>query len=86
MPILGEISADVFFVLCVITVYKVNKLPGLDILLATVFTEYSVEQFKGLSCCVPLGQPVHPSGLLSVFFFFSFSFLFCINMCCCLAG
>ena len=58
------------FVLCVITVYKVNKLPGLDNLLAMVFIEYYAVQFKGLSCCVPLGQPVHPSGLLRVFFSF----------------
>lgn len=45
-----------------------TKLLGLDIFLAMVFTEYYVEQFKGLSCCVPLGHPVHPSGLQSVFF------------------
>lgn len=64
------------FVLCVLTVYKVNKLPALDILLAMVFIEYYVEQFKGLSCCVPLGQPVHPFGLLRVAFFF-FSALIC---------
>ncbi len=44
-------------------------MPGIDILLCMVFIAYYVEQFKGLSCCVPLGQPVHPSGLLGVFFF-----------------
>lgn len=77
-------ASEYVFVLSVrqITVYKGTKLLGLDILLAMVFTEYYVEQFKGLSCCVPLGHPVHPSGLQSVFFFF----LFCINVCCCLAG
>lgn len=46
----------VIFVLCVLTVYKVNKLPALDILLAMVFIEHYVEQFKGLSCCVPWGS------------------------------
>lgn len=63
--------------LCVITLYKVTKLPGLDILLAMVFIQYDFEQFKGLSCCVPLGQPVHPSDLVRVFFFFFFSALIC---------
>lgn len=52
-------------------------MPGLDILLVMAFIEYYVEQFKGLSCCVPLGQPVHPSGLLGVCFFFFFSALIC---------
>lgn len=59
-----------FFVMCVLTVYEVNKLPALDILLAMVFIEYYVKQFKGLSCCVPLGQHVHPFGLLRAFFSF----------------
>lgn len=48
------------------TVYKVTKLHGLDILLGVVFIEHFVEQFKGLSCCAPLGLTVHPPGLVAV--------------------
>lgn len=33
-----------------------------------------MEQFKGLSCCVPSRQHVHPFGLLRAFFFFSLAF------------
>lgn len=62
------------FVLCVISVYKVTKRRSLDILLAVVFSSNCVEQFKGLNACVPLRHPVHLSGALRVFFFFSFFF------------
>lgn len=55
LDFVGTSVGMVIFVLCVLTVYKVNKLPALDILLAMVFIEHYVEQFKGLSCCVPLG-------------------------------
>lgn len=47
---------------------KVNTLPTLDICLTVVSIEYREEPFKGLSCPVPLGQPVHPFGLMRVFF------------------
>lgn len=61
------------FVLSVrqITVYKVTKLLGLDILLAMVLSEYCVEQFKGLSCCVPWGSLSIHLLYRACFFFFS---------------
>lgn len=68
--ILGNVCrCGCVFFLCVITVYKVTELPGLDILLAMVFIQSDFEQFKGLSCCVPLGRPVYPSDLVRVYFF-----------------
>lgn len=50
------------------TYNKVNTRPTLDIWLTVVPVEYCVEPFKGLSCPGPLGQPVHPFGLMRVFF------------------
>lgn len=52
----------------VCTYNKVNMPPNLDICLTVVSIEYCEEPFKGLSCPVPLGQPVHPFGLMRVFF------------------
>lgn len=54
------------------TYNKVNTVPALDIWLTVVSIEYRVEPFKGLSCFVPLRQPVHPFGLMRLFFFQSF--------------
>lgn len=55
------------------TYNKVNTPPTLDIWLTVVPVESCVEPFKGLSCPGPLGQPVHPFGLMRVFFFAVFS-------------
>lgn len=60
--------------------HKVNKVPGLDIFpLAAAFTSYCVEQFKGLSCCVP------PGGSLSIHLvcpeWFSLSFFLFALIC-----
>lgn len=48
--------------------YKVNPPPTLDIYLIVASIEYCEEPFKGLSCPVPLGQPVHSFVLKRVFF------------------
>lgn len=60
---LENVCRFVCFVSCVTSVCKVTEVPGLDIWLPMLFTESYVEQFKGLSCCVPLGHPVHLSAL-----------------------
>lgn len=62
------VAAYLYYVYLLFT-SSVCQPAALDISLAVVFMEYYMEQFKGLSCCVPSGQHVHPFGLLRAFFF-----------------